>query len=180
MRNLASLVACGCLAVFAGCGYSTHSALPAAWRTIYIDPFVNKISLTSETSQLAWFQTSLPRLEEDVTSGVINRFIFDGHLHVTPNRQGANLILTGEVTNFYRQALRVADNGQVEEYRLNLVGHVTLREAESGTLVWEEPDITRDTTYFLNGNQTQAEAAVITPLITDFARRVVERTIENW
>ena len=168
------------LATLAGCGYSTQSLLPAAYRRIYIEPFLNKLTITGETTELQRFATSLPRLEEDVTSGVIKRFIFDGHLRVTPNRDEADLVLTGELTSFYRQALRVDEARNIEEYRLNLVAKVALREQKTGVVVWEEPSMIGDATYFLTGSSAATETTAVQALVTDFSRRVVERTIENW
>ena len=165
--------------VIAGCGYSTRSLLPPAYRTIYVEPFVNKLPITGETTELRRFATSLPRLEEDVTNGVINRFIFDGSLRVTPRKGEADLILTGELVDFHRQPLRLDDSGNVEEYRLNLVVNATLRN-EEGNLLWEEPELIGDTTYFVTGSLSKTEVTAGDALVTDVARRLVERTIENW
>lgn len=165
---------------FTGCGYSGRSLLPPNFRKIYVAPFINKLPITSEASELQRFATSLPRLEEDVTNKVINRYIFDGNLRVTPKKEEADLVLTGELVDFRRQALQLADTGGVEEYRLNLVANLALRETKSGTLRWEEPGFVGDTTYFLTGSQARTETAAVDALLTDFARRVVERTIEDW
>lgn len=166
--------------VVAGCGYSTQSLLPANYRRIYIEPFVNKLAITEESSELRPFATSLPRLAEDVTNEVIKRFIFDGHLRVTPHREEADLVLTGELVDFHRQALRLTDQGGVEEYRLNLVANLALRDPKGATLVWDEPGFVGDTTYFLTGPTAKSESTAVQAMLTDFAKRVVERTIENW
>jgi len=164
----------------AGCGYSTHSLMPSNYRKIYIEPFTNKLAITEESTEIQRFATSLPRLGEDVTNEVIKRFIFDGHLRVTPRRDAADLVLTGELVDFHRQALRLSDQGAVEEYRLNLVANLVLRDQKGGTLVWEEPGFVGDTTYFLTGPSAKSETTAIQAMLTDFAKRVVERTIENW
>lgn len=164
----------------AGCGYSTQSLLPSNYRKIYIEPFINRLSITQESTEIQRFATSLPRLEEDVTNEVIERFIFDGHLRVTTNRQEADLILSGELVDFHRQALRLNDQGTVEEYRLNLVANIALRDPKGGELVWEEAGFIGDTTYFLSGTSSKTETSAVQALLTDFAKRVVERTIENW
>lgn len=164
----------------AGCGYSSRSLLPPHLRRVYVEPFVNRVPITRETSELQRFATSLPRLEEDATNKVINRFIFDGNLRVTPKKEDADLVLTGELVDFHRQALRLADDGTVEEYRLNLVANLAMRETKSGRLRWEEPGFVGDTTYFLSGSQSKTETDAVDALLTDFAKRVVERTIEDW
>ena len=157
-----------------------RSLLPASYRTIYVDPFVNKLPVTEEPTEARRFVTSLPRLEEDVTNTVINRFIFDGHLRVTPRKGDADLVLTGEIVDFHRQALRLDDAGRVEEYRLNIVANLALRSPKDGELVWEEQGFVGDTAYVVRGTGVTDEPTAVRALLTDFARRIVERTVENW
>lgn len=168
------------LAVAAGCGYSTQSLLPSNYRKIFVEPFTNTLAITEESTEVQRVVTSLPRLGEDVTNEVIKRFIFDGHLRVTPRREEADLVLTGEIVDFHRQALRLTDQGTIEEYRLNLVANLVLRDPKEATLVWEEPGFVGDTTYFLSGPSAKSESTAVQAMLTDFAKRVVERTIENW
>ncbi len=153
--------------------------LPSAYRIIYIEPFQNKIPINQEVSERLGFQTSLPRLEGDVTRGVYDQFLFDGNLRVTTKPAEADLKISGNILDFSRQALRQAPNQTVEEYRLNLVASVSLRNRE-GALVWEEPNVIGDTTYFVTGPSAKDESVAVKELITDFSRRVVERVVENW
>ncbi|MBI3021287.1 MAG: hypothetical protein HYY59_04740, partial [Candidatus Omnitrophica bacterium] len=46
--------------------------------------------------------------------------------------------------------------------------------------LWEEEGLTGDTTYFALGSNTETEAAALDRALTDLARRIVERTVENW
>lgn len=153
--------------------------LPANYRTIYIDPFANQIPFTEEVSERSGFQAILPKLEEDVTRGVINRFLFDGNLRVTTKAEAADLRLAGVIRDFYRQPVRRRDDETVEEYRLNLVASVVCRDRE-GKVLFDEPSLIGDATYFLSGPLARGEPAAVDDLITDFSRRVVERVVENW
>jgi len=167
------------LLMLVGCGYSATRLLPANYQVIYIAPFQNNIPITDEISESSPFQSNLPRLEEDVTQGVINRFLFDGNLRVTTHSEEADLLLEGKLYDFYRQALRQRDDDSVDEYRLNLVAEITLKDRK-GELVWEIPNLTGDTTYFLVGSLATSEITAIDDMIEDFSRRVVERVIEYW
>lgn len=166
--------------LIAGCGYSTRSLLPSSYRAIYVEPFANRLATTAETSELQPFVAAIPLLEEDVTKAVINRFIFDGQLRVTPHREDASLVLTGELRDFHRQPIQQHEDGTAEAYRLNLIADLVLRERASGVVVWEEHGFVGDTTYFVTGSLAISEATALDNLRTDFARRVVERTIEDW
>lgn len=167
------------LLALAGCGYSATRLLPAAYQTVYVEPFANRIPITEEVSERFGFQTSLPELEERVTRGVINRFLFDGSLRVTTKPEEADLKLGGEIIDFYRQPVRRLEDGTVEEYRLNLAASVSARDRE-GKVIWSDANLVGDTTYFVTGALAKSETVAVDDLITDFSRRIVEGIVENW
>ncbi len=168
-----------CLLFLAGCGYSASRLLPAYYQTIYVEALDNKIPITEEFSERVGYISNVPQLEEKVTQGVIDRFLFDGNLRVTNKPETADLILTGELRDFHRQPIRRLDNSTVEEYRLNLTASMTLRD-KAGKLLLEEPNLVADSTYFLSGSLARTETAAVDDLITDFSRRAVEWVIEYW
>lgn len=169
-----------CLATTApGCGYTATRTLPAYYRTIYLEPFENKIPITQEVSERTGFITNYPEIEERVTQGVIKRFLFDGGLRVTNQPESADLVLTGTLLDFYRQPIRRSDGEDVEEYRLNLSVSVTLRE-KNGKLLLDEPSLVADTTYFVTGASAKSETAAVDDLVDDFSKRIVEWVIEYW
>ena len=122
---------------------------------------------------------SFPGIEERATQAVISRFLFDGNLRVTHKPEEADLLLTGKLLDFYRQALRRDDGDTVEEYRLNLSSEVTLRD-KAGKLLLQDKQLVGDTTYFVTGPQSKSESAAVDDLVNDFSRRVVEWVIEYW
>ena len=179
MKRSLNAMTLGLCLVVAGCGYSATRLLPANYRTIYVEPLTNKIPITDEIREQHGFQTNLTRLEERTTQGIIDRFLFDGNLRVTTNRDKADLVLQGALVDFNRQPVRRLDDGSVEEYRLNLAASLTVRDRQ-GAIVWEENNLIGDTTYFVSGASAKSETVAVDELITDLARRIVERTIENW
>ena len=104
------------LGVLAGCGYSTRSALPARLKTIYVQPFPNKIDFTSGGSRNVYF----PLLEVKARDAVINRFLFDGNLRVAEEGR-ADMVLSGELVSYQRDALRYTDDDDVQEYRVQII-----------------------------------------------------------
>ena len=167
------------LLVLSGCGYTATRLLPAHYRVIYIQPLQNQIPITEEVSERVGLITNVPQLEETVTRGVINRFLFDGNLRLTNQPEKADLVLSGRLLDFYRQPIRRLDDETVEEYRLNLSASVTLRDRE-GKVLLEEPALVADTTYFVTGSSARSETAAVDDLVTDFSRRIVEWVIEYW
>ncbi len=176
-RSGGALVALSML--IAGCGYTTKPGLPPHLKTVYVKPFVNTIDLT----QLASNERRLPiyrhAMEVDLTKRIIERYQFTGLLRPAPPEH-ADAQLEGELVEFRRDALRYDASQQVEEWRLNLIVNLRFIDRKTNVLAWEESRFTGDTTYFARGARTESEAAALDRAITDLARRIVERSVENW
>ncbi|MDP2938581.1 MAG: LptE family protein [Candidatus Omnitrophota bacterium] len=163
----------------AGCGYTTRSNIATTIKTIYIEPFKNKIDFTSEFSEARNIKTYFPLLETKITQTVVDRFIFDGNIKVV-KKDKADVILKGELTDYIRDTLRYDDNNNVEEYRLNLVVNMSLWKKDEDKVIWSEPRFVGQATYFTSGSQAKSEAVALNDALTDLARRIVERAVEQW
>lgn len=162
-----------------GCGYTTRSMISDKFKTISIPPFLNKIDITKEVNVASKYKIYRPYVDTDVTKAVINKFLWDGNLK--PVKQaGADLVLKGELVEFRKDPLRYTDNDDVEEYRVNIIVNISLWDNRKNELVWQENNFTGNATYFTTGTQAKSEATAISDAITDLARRIVERTVEQW
>lgn len=178
-RVLLLLAICHMSYAIMGCGYSTRSMISSKFKTIYVRPFVNKIDITKETNVAVKYKIYKPILETDITNKVINRFLYDGNLRPT-KEETADLILKAELIEFRRDPLRYTDTDEVEEYRLNLITNISLWDNKENKLIWEEKNFVGDTTYFTTGSLAKSEDTAILGAIEDLARRIVERTVEEW
>ena len=175
-RNLLiTMVLLGALTI-AGCGYTTRSSLSSDLQTIYIPEFKNSISYTSDNANRTLY---IPLIEVDIHKAIVDRFLFDGNLDVE-NDENANLILRGELVNYDRRALRYTDDDEVEEYRIYLYVNLVLINTQSDQVVWSESNFVGEATYFISGSLAKSEDEAIDEAILDLARRVVERTVEDW
>lgn len=165
--------------LLSGCGYTTRSMVGSKYRTIYITPFVNKVSITNSTDAENKYRIYRPMIETDITRSVINRFLFDGNLKPL-KKETADLTLKGELVDFRKDTLRYDTNNNVNEYRINLVVNISLWDRETNKLIWEENNFTGDTTFFPTGNQAKTEDTAVTDALNDLSRRIVERTVEQW
>ncbi|HDZ76724.1 MAG TPA: hypothetical protein ENH41_01405 [Candidatus Omnitrophica bacterium] len=165
----------------AGCGYTTRSFVDPNIRTVYIEPFLNKIDITDELSENRKYKTYFPLLEVKITRAVVDRFIFDGNLRIG-RPDTADVILKGELVNYVKDALRYesADNETVQEYRISLVVNISLIDRDENKILWQENSFIGDSTYFTSGASAKSESAALSDAVVDLARRVVERTIEEW
>lgn len=84
------------------------------------------------------------------------------------------------MVEFRRDPLRYTDNNDVEEYRINIVVNLSLWDNRENKLIWQENNFTGDTTYFTTGQLAKPEDTAVSDAINDLARRIVERTVEQW
>lgn len=164
--------------VLSGCGYTTKSQLPENIQRVYIPPVVNGIDLASEINDKTPLRIYRPGLEVDITNAIINRFIFDGNLKVTPLER-SDAVLNAKLVDYRRDALRYSDGEDVQEYRISIIIEAELKERQTEKILWKQR-VAGDTTYFLAGPRAIGEDAAASKAVEDVARRVVERTIEYW
>ena len=163
------------LLCLSGCGYTTGSLLSSSYRTLHVSPFENKVAFLSENSQKLY----VPLLETKVRNAIIDRFQLDGHLRLSDSDR-SDLILKGELTAYERDDLRTDQSQNVLEYRLRIIVSLTMTDNTTGQIFWQEPSFVGESTYFTSGTQAKSEAQALNDTLTDLARRVVERTVENW
>ncbi|KPK98887.1 MAG: hypothetical protein AMJ95_02085 [Omnitrophica WOR_2 bacterium SM23_72] len=166
-------------ATIAGCGYTTRSMISDKYRTIYVTPFENKIDVTQEAYSANRYRIYRPTLETDITRSVNNKFLTDGNLKPI-KEESADLILKGELVEFRRDPLRYTESDEVEEYRINIVVNLVLYDRKENAQVWQENNFTGDTTYFTTGSLAKSEDTATNDALSDLARRIVERTVEQW
>lgn len=171
--------------VLTGCGYTTRSMLSGKYKTIYISPFLNKVDMTQESYSANKYRIYRPMLETDITRKVINRYLFDGNLK--PVKEGqSNLVLKGELVEYRKDPLSYTPNGEdVTEYRINIFVNLNLWDMKENKLIWQENNFNGNYSYFTgddtnNANIKVPEDTAVTNAVEDLARRIVERTVEQW
>ncbi len=167
-----------------GCGYTARSIISSRYRYIYITPFVNKIDFTQEAAVASKYKIYRPMLETEITKAVINKFIFDGNLK-SKQKDAADLVLKGELVEFRNDPLRYSESNEIDEYRLNIMVNISLWDNRENRLLWEEKNFTGDFTYFpvtstLTNVVKKSDDQAVVDAVKDLARRVVERTVEQW
>ena len=162
-----------------GCGYTTRPGIASHLRTVYVKPFANQIDLTALGTGRERFPIYRHQMEIDLTNAVIRRYQFTGLLRpAKPHR--ADTLLEGELISFQRDPLRFDASSNVEEWRLSLIVNLRFTDQTTKLLVWEEASFTGDITYFVTGANAETEASALARAITDLAKRIVERTVEDW
>lgn len=162
-----------------GCGYTTRSTISNKYKTIYIAPAVNRINFLKEDYVAERYRIYRPLIETEITKAIVDKFIFDGNLKPV-DKEKADLILKTEITQFRRDPVRYTDDDDIEEYRLNLVVNMNLFGRRENKILWEETDFTGDVSYFVSGPSAISDDTAVNNAVKDLARRIVERTVEQW
>ncbi|MBF0570019.1 MAG: LptE family protein [Candidatus Omnitrophica bacterium] len=177
--SIRSLLVSACSVILlatAGCGYTTGSLLPSKYKTIHVAPILNKVDYVNQDQRKIY----IPGLESRVRAVLIDRFLFDGNLHVN-QEDTADLILKGELLSFEREELRLTTAEDVKEYRLRITVSLQMIDpAENNKVLWSEPSFAGESTYYTSGPLAKSESTAIDEALKDLAIRAVGRTIEDW
>jgi len=158
--------------LLAGCGYTTKTVLPRNIKTIFVETVKNKIPILEMRS----YQQGL---EMDITNAVIARLQVDGNLRVVPEGQ-ADSILQMDLKNYEQEGLRFTQLESVEEYRMFIVMHLKLVDARTNEIIWEEPDFSGATEYYVTDIKQIGEQAAVEQAIDKLAKNIVDRIVEDW
>ena len=166
------------LMFISGCGYTTKTVLPDNVKTIHVATFKNNIDITKEVSAKDKYEVYRPDLEVDMRDAIVNRIFLDGNLKVS-DADSADAVLEGEILQYRKDPLRY-QNEVVQEYRISLVCDIKLINKKDSKVLLEEQSITGDTTYFTTGVLQKTETSAMSDAMSDLARRIVNKIVENW
>lgn len=161
-----------CLAalfVLAGCaGYHlgpVNEAVAGA-KTIEIQPFNN--------------QTLQPRLGDTVTQSLRERLQTDGTYRLVTRSDSGDVVVTGVIRQYTREGLGFlnADVTTPENYRVDLVAHVTARDRLSGKTILDK-DVRGHTIVHIGNDLASAEREAMPLLAEDLAQNISELLTEG-
>ncbi len=162
-----------------GCGYTAGSLLPPHLKTIYVDDFDNSIDPSREPSDKHGAILYRPGVETEITQTIIDQFLFDGNLRVV-GREDADIALTGEIVDYYKQPLRYDNFDNVEEFRVIVTVNMKLVDLVGDKVMWKENGFIGYDSYRLSGAFATDEDRAREGAVKDLAEKVVERVVEAW
>jgi outer membrane lipopolysaccharide assembly protein LptE/RlpB len=178
LKKKAAVLLTTALFFISGCGYTTRSLLPSNFKTICVENFTNKVNVAAESNDDRMYRAYRPGMEINVAKAIRDKLVFDGNLKVT-NSEDADLILKGELVDFRNEALRYDRNDNVMEYRIRVVVNIEM-QTKDGKTRWKENNFAGEWLYTTTGPLARSEDSAIVDAEGDLARRVVERTVEEW
>jgi len=125
-------------------------------------------------------QTQQPRLGDAVTQALRERLQADGTYQLA-TQGGADIVVTGVITGYQREGLSYlnTDVTTVENYRVGVTAHVTMRERSTGKLLLDKPNVTGYTLVHVGTDLASAERQALPLLAEDLARNTVELLTEG-
>ncbi|MBI5206535.1 MAG: hypothetical protein HY934_01965 [Candidatus Firestonebacteria bacterium] len=148
------------LVVIGGCGYTAKRVLPENIKTISLILFSNK--------------TLQYKIENIFSDKLIEEFIMDGRLKVS-NKDSADSILSGEISQYLKQPAAVDKNKNILEYKLTLIISVSLKDNKDAIL-YEEKNIRASYNYY---PERQSEEEALDRLMKNMSRKLVKEIIER-
>ena len=171
-----AVVAAG--SALSACGYSLAgrgSFLPAYIRTIAVPDFTNA--------------TTIFDVERRITERVRTEFISRGrYTIVTDQAQGADAVLTGQITSITLAPAAFTTQQQASRYLLTLVANVEFRDLKAGKVIWQNPALQFREEYDITSAQNAADVSAffgqntnaLERLANEFARSVVSSILEAF
>ena len=168
MRALKLFLPVVAACLLAGCaGYHlgpVNGALPGA-RSVEVLPFNN--------------QTFQPRLGDALTQALRQHLQADGTYHLATSGPG-EVIVSGVIRSYDREALGFlnTDVTTVENYRIGMMVHVTVRERASGKLLLDK-DVKGHTLLNVGSDLASSERQAMPTLADDVAQNITELLTEG-
>ncbi len=126
-------------------------------------------------------QTLQPRLGEALTQALRERLQTDATYHLDTHGTG-DIVVTGVIRQYQRAGLGYSSSDSVtpENYRVEIVVHVTARERSSGKSLLDR-DVKGHTLVHIGNDLASAERQVLPLLAEDLARNITELLAEgSW
>ena len=155
-----------------GCSYTRKTVLPRNIKTIYVETVKNKL----RAEDIYAYQQGL---EMDITNAVIQRLQQDGTVKVVEQKK-ADAILKTDLVSLDQEGLRFNSLEGVAQYRLFIVVRLKLVDAKTGDLIWEEPNFSGDTEYYVTNVTSIGEQKASVDAVHHLAYNIVDRITEDW
>ena len=142
---------------------------------------VTKVNYKSIAVPMFRNMTLRPQIEAQISNAVIQRLQQDGSLRIE-SRSRADVVLTGSITKYYREALRSlrTDTGVPREYEITITVRVEANDRRTGETVLKPTDVEGKTDVFIGEDQQSSEEQALPLIADDIGKRVAGLLVENW
>ena len=154
--------------IVAACGYRNPNIYNGPHKSIYITEWKNRTSELGLDSKLyrsltKWFQKS-------------------GSISTVRQKEGADLILAGEVVSLELPSLSYGANNITSEVKVRLRVRYIVKEISSNKILLEVSDQTWEESYLSSTNSSanmDNETKALNKIIEDMSQRIYQKTISG-
>jgi hypothetical protein len=150
---------------FGGCGYYFPHIYSGPARTIYMPNWENR------TSKLG--------LDNDVYQSLSRWFQKTDALNLTKEREGADLILAGEIMAINLPSVSWANVATATDIKVELYVRYVLKDLKTGDILWEEPRKLYTEDYSARTISTAAEDQALDKIIEDMSENIYLGTLNR-
>jgi hypothetical protein len=124
-------------------------------------------------------QTLQPRLGDALTQALRERLQTDATYHLATHGAG-DIVVTGVIRRYQRIGLGYASTDSVtpENYRVEVIAHVTAREHDSGKLLLDK-DVKGETLVHIGDDLASSERQALPLVSIELARNITELLTEG-
>ena len=162
-----SLAAAACTLL--SCAYTVRtSSLPPHLKTVAIPVFENS--------------TTEYRLEQELTTAVIDRFVRNNQLKVVDERS-ANAVLRGKVITYRNAVFGFSEQDRAQEYRVTVAVAITFKDLVKNRELWADENLVKTANYYVQdvaGQPARTETDGRREAVTKIADEILTRTVEGW
>jgi len=151
--------------LFGGCGYYFPHIYTGPARTIYMPNWENR------TSKLG--------LNNDVYQSLSRWFQKSEALNLTREREGADLILAGEIMAINLPSVSWANVATATDIKVELYVRYVLKDLKTGDILWEEPRKLYTEDYSARTISTAAEDQALDKIIEDMSENIYLGTLNR-
>jgi hypothetical protein len=151
--------------LLAGCAGTQSRSIPPNVNDVYLSPIENQ---SSETG-----------LENILSDMVTQQLLADGRVDLV-ERENAQVVLIGTITNYQRIPLIYNDQDIVQQYKVRVEMDITLKDPKTGEILNQFDNIFRETTYSDINPPIETEFSAQERVLRKLARDVVSVMVEGW
>jgi outer membrane lipopolysaccharide assembly protein LptE/RlpB len=152
----------------AACGYHNPYVYDGPDKVIYFSEWKNRTNNLELNTRLyqslvRWFQKS-------------------GSLHIRAEREGADLILAGEIKSIYFPSLAYNSSNMAVTGRMYLTVRYILKDLHSGAVLAEEPNYVLDEEYLILADAAltrSSEDEAIGQALEDLSQKIYQRCLSE-
>ncbi len=154
--------------IVAACGYRNPNIYNGPHKNIYITEWKNRTSELGLDSKLyrsmtKWFQKS-------------------GSISTVRQKEGADLILAGEIVSLELPSLSYGANNITSEVKVRLRVRYIVKDIATNKILLEIPDQTWEETYLVSTNSSanmDNESKALDKIIEDLSQKIYQKTISG-